>query len=128
MSSPDAFWPTVAQPVTDFAGFERHVAGTWRGADLRTAYAIAGANGPVDPKVIEAIRAIAVLAIGITGEAGEVADEFKKYLRGDKLDRHNIALELGDLLYYLTAAANVIGYSLDDVAKLNIDKLSKRSK
>jgi NTP pyrophosphatase (non-canonical NTP hydrolase) len=120
------FWPDVTAPVVDFAGFEKHVAGTWRGIDLRTAYAIAGAQGPVDPKVIEAIRAIAVLAVGVVGEAGEVADEFKKYLRGDKLDRHNIALELGDLLYYLTAAANVIGYSLDDVARLNIQKLAKK--
>lgn len=71
-------------------------------------------------------------ALGLNGEAGEVAEKVKKVLRGDSemtdSKRQDIALELGDVLWYLAVCANDIGYRLDDIAKMNIKKLEMRQK
>lgn len=53
--------------------------------------------------------------LGLTGEAGEVADKVKKVLRdnnGEFTDERNeeIAKELGDVAWYLAVSANSIGY------------------
>lgn len=79
--------------------------------------------------------------LGLVGEAGEVAEKVKKYFRdGDHEDvviedpivemapelREDIAKELGDVLWYITAIASDIGYSLDEVASLNLEKLESR--
>lgn len=67
--------------------------------------------------------------LGLTGEAGEVADKVKKIIRDGKSvvnERVEIAKELGDVLWYLAAVARDIGVSLDDVAMMNIEKLESR--
>lgn len=65
--------------------------------------------------------------LGLNGEAGEVADHFKKHLyQGHKLDTKEVALELGDCLWYLTVLAKIIGYDLECIAKMNNQKLLKR--
>lgn len=67
--------------------------------------------------------------LGLTGEAGEVADKVKKIIRDGKSvvnERVEIAKELGDVLWYLAAVARDIGVSLDDVAQMNIEKLESR--
>ena len=70
-------------------------------------------------------------ALGLTGEAGEVAERVKKVIRDqqgkltDKI-RMDIALELGDVLWYVSALAAEIGYNLDDVGELNLQKLKSR--
>jgi len=71
-------------------------------------------------------------ALGMCGEAGEVADKVKKVIRDNNLDfdaekREAIALEIGDVLWYCATLAHDIGYSLEDVAKKNIDKLASRA-
>ena len=70
-------------------------------------------------------------ALGIAGEAGECADKIKKSLRGDyELDdehRHAIALEIGDVLWYCATLAHDIGYTLEEVAQMNYDKLRSRA-
>lgn len=107
--------------------FEQHVAEHWRGYDLRTALAVAGVDGPIDPHVLRATRAIANIALGLSGEAGESAEHFKKFMRpGCNIDRRAAAMELGDTLYYLTACAVALGFSLQDVAELNMEKLDER--
>lgn len=69
--------------------------------------------------------------LGLVGEAGEVAEKFKKIIR-DKdgkisgQDRLDIQKELGDVLWYVSALADYLGCSLSDVAKTNIDKLQSR--
>ena len=70
-------------------------------------------------------------ALGLCGEAGEVADKIKKTVRGDTpLDEvtGNIAMELGDVLWYVATLADDLGVELEDVAKWNVDKLQRRMK
>ena len=70
-------------------------------------------------------------ALGLCGEAGEVADKIKKTIRGDSsLDEvtGNIADELGDVLWYLAILADDLGVDLEAIAKWNVDKLQRRMK
>ena len=71
--------------------------------------------------------------LGLAGEAGEVAEKFKKIIRdkaGDwtEADRNEIAKELGDALWYITAVADEFDMNLTDIAARNLDKLKGRSK
>ncbi|WP_310571249.1 nucleoside triphosphate pyrophosphohydrolase family protein [Gemmatimonas sp.] len=70
---------------------------------------------------------LANAALGLTGEAGEVAEVIKKHLfHATPLDQDALAKELGDCLWYIGAFAIVLGLSMDDIAQRNIDKLRKR--
>jgi NTP pyrophosphatase (non-canonical NTP hydrolase) len=69
--------------------------------------------------------------LGLAGEAGEVADKVKKVLRDnngefDEWRKLQIAAEIGDVLWYIAALTNDLGYTLEDIAKLNIGKLKSR--
>lgn len=66
------------------------------------------------------------LALGLNGEAGEVADKIKKHLRDDKLDIGGIVFELGDVAWYLARLADALGYSFEDILEINYNKLQKR--
>lgn len=66
-------------------------------------------------------------ALGLAGEAGEVVDILKKVLFHDKeLDKDNLVLELGDVMWYVQHLCNTISVSLEDVIEANIKKLSAR--
>ena len=65
--------------------------------------------------------------MGLCGESGEAIDMVKKHIhQGHELDKEKLALELGDIAWYLAEAAYAIGYDLDDIFKMNIEKLAKR--
>ncbi|NJP37176.1 nucleoside triphosphate pyrophosphohydrolase family protein [Alkalicoccus luteus] len=65
--------------------------------------------------------------LGLTGEAGEVADMIKKtQFHGHDISKEEIEKELGDVLWYLSQIARVSGINLTDVAEGNIKKLKKR--
>lgn len=65
--------------------------------------------------------------MGLAGESGEVDDMLKKVLfQGHKLDREHVAKELGDISWYIALAADAIGYDLETIFQMNIDKLKER--
>jgi NTP pyrophosphatase (non-canonical NTP hydrolase) len=70
-------------------------------------------------------------ALGLVGEAGEVADKLKKVIRdndGVLTDpvRDAVAKELGDVLWYLAVLAYELDYDLNTIAQNNLDKLASR--
>lgn len=65
------------------------------------------------------------------GEAGEMQGKAKKILRDDNFiiteeRRLAMAAELGDVLWYVSAAADELGFTLDQIALDNIAKLTSR--
>ncbi len=75
----------------------------------------------------------AYLPLGLVGEAGEVAEKFKKIIRDkngqiNKKDKIEIKKELGDVLWYVSQISRELDISMEDVAKGNIDKLFSRKK
>ena len=80
-----------------------------------------------DMKVYPEKHAIVYPALGLCGEAGEFAEKVKKWLREDSALDYDLAKkELGDILWYLASAAEDLESSLEEIAELNIIKLSSR--
>ena len=66
-------------------------------------------------------------ALGIAGEAGEVADTMKKHLfHGFPLDRDALVKELGDCMWYIAMLGTQLGIELDEIGRTNIAKLQRR--
>lgn len=69
--------------------------------------------------------------MGLAGEAGEVNNKVQKIMRDKEsiltdLDRLDLAKEVGDVLWYVSAVASELGMSLQDLARLNLEKLKDR--
>src|SRR3984957_8384911 len=67
-------------------------------------------------------------ALGLAGEAGEVAEHAKKAIRDDGGEvtgerRAAMAKELGDVLWYVSQLASELGLDLDELAGANLEKL-----
>lgn len=72
-------------------------------------------------------RRLALYALGMTGEAGEVADEIKKILfHGKALDRDKLLDEIGDVLWYVDRLLDLLGFTFDDALAANDEKLAGR--
>ena len=76
-------------------------------------------------------QAIIYPTLGLTGEAGEVANKVKKIIRddGNKINEglvQEISAEIGDVLWYIAVLADDIGCKLSDIANNNLIKLAKR--
>ena len=72
-------------------------------------------------------------ALGLAGEAGEVAEHAKKAIRDDGATitderRAAMAKELGDVLWYTAQLASELGLELDAIAQENLDKLLSRQR
>lgn len=75
--------------------------------------------------------ALAYPALGLSGEAGEVADHIKKVIRDDAGEvsrerREAIEKELGDILWYVAQLATELELDLDRIAQVNLEKLASR--
>lgn len=72
-----------------------------------------------------------IWAMGVAGEAGEIIEKWKKivaYYDGELTEERLAELqkELGDVLWYLAVFADSLGFSLQDVAAKNVEKLKSR--
>jgi NTP pyrophosphatase (non-canonical NTP hydrolase) len=65
-------------------------------------------------------------ALGLAGEAGEVANKVKKMLRDGTFDRQAIADEIGDVLWYISALCRDLNVDMNDLAMQNLEKLYGR--
>lgn len=70
-------------------------------------------------------------ALGMCGEAGEVADKVKKVLRDNDSNftsekKDELAKEVGDVLWYCATLSNDLGYTLEEIAEMNYAKLHSR--
>lgn len=72
------------------------------------------------------------LGMGLAGETGEVVEKIKKLVRPAEITitdekRADLKKEIGDVLWYLSQMARVLGLSLEDVAEANLQKLTDRA-
>ncbi len=70
-------------------------------------------------------------ALGLAGETGEVLEKVKKIFRDNNStiteeQKTEIAKEMGDVLWYLAQLATTLGVSLEDVARMNMEKILSR--
>ena len=78
-------------------------------------------------------QAIIYPTLGLTGEAGEVANKVKKIIRDGTIENHEsliqeISAEIGDCLWYISVLADDIGVKLSDIANGNLEKLANPKK
>lgn len=74
---------------------------------------------------------IGYATLGLVGEAGEIANAVKKIGRDDggmitEERRAQMKAELGDVLWYCACVAYEAGFTLDEAAEVNIEKLKSR--
>ncbi len=103
----------MIQTLTDY---QKHAEHTWNPPPERTS-----------------ILNLAYLSLGLPNEAGEVAGKIKKIIRDkdgiiDENTRNAIKDELGDVLWYLTMLGQELGFTLEEIATTNIEKLASRLK
>jgi NTP pyrophosphatase (non-canonical NTP hydrolase)/adenylate kinase family enzyme len=80
-------------------------------------------HGPLDAYQVRMLN----WAIGLSGETGEVSEILKHHIfANEKLDKMELAKEIGDVLWYLTAIAETTGINMVDIAELNRSKLNHR--
>jgi NTP pyrophosphatase (non-canonical NTP hydrolase) len=70
-------------------------------------------------------------ALKLNGEAGEVAEKVGKAIRDEDGEFTNtkkaeLAKEIGDVMWYCAALARDLGYTLEDIAEMNLNKLASR--
>ena len=85
----------------------------------------------IDTRMYPQDMAIPYCTLGLTGEAGEVAEKVKKIIRDkggvvSEEDKAELVKELGDVLWYITDMADQLGSSLREVAQTNYEKLASR--
>jgi NTP pyrophosphatase (non-canonical NTP hydrolase) len=79
-------------------------------------------------------RATEYLTLGLTGEAGEIANKVKKFIRdGAAKDEYlakriEIGYEIGDVLWYCAVLAEELEMNLGHIMEKNLEKLADRHK
>lgn len=81
----------------------------------------------INSRFTQRINRLTHAAMGVCTESAELLDAIKKHLYyGKDLDTINIKEELGDIMWYIALACDTLDISLEDIMKINIEKLSKR--
>ncbi len=76
-----------------------------------------------------AVASLVEAALGLTSEAGEVAQIIRKHeYESHGIKPGSLALELGDVLHYLVQACDYLGISLEELAALNAVKMKALDK
>lgn len=63
---------------------------------------------------------------GMVSEIGEFHGLYQKAFQGHKLDHTHLKKELGDLLWFIAEYCTASGWTLEEIAQMNIDKLKAR--
>ena len=63
---------------------------------------------------------------GMVGEIGEIHSLYQKTYQGHEMKAGHVKKELGDLLWFVAEYCTALGWDLEDVARMNIDKLKAR--
>ncbi len=65
--------------------------------------------------------------LGLSGEVGEFNGMIKKWIFNEKpLDVEHAKKEAGDICWYLAMLCESLGWSLDEIMQMNVDKLKAR--
>ena len=76
------------------------------------------------------VQSLYYTGLGLAGEAGELAGKLSKHFRGDTalnaVVKGDLVKEMGDVLWYLSEMATVLGVPLEMVAQGNLVKLGNR--
>ena len=65
--------------------------------------------------------------LGLAGESGELLDMVKKWIfHNTRLDRDHAKKEVGDVLWYVAMICHSMGWDLDEIMQMNVDKLKAR--
>lgn len=65
--------------------------------------------------------------LGLAGESGEFLDMIKKWIFHDKpLDEEHAKKEVGDVCWYIAMICHSFGWNLDEIMRMNVDKLKAR--
>lgn len=65
--------------------------------------------------------------MGLTGEAGELTDLFKKWIfHNAQLDEEHAKKEVGDVCWYIAMICHSMGWDMDEIIQMNIEKLKAR--
>ena len=65
--------------------------------------------------------------LGLPGEVGEVCDTVKKAIfHGHSINMEDLKKEIGDVMWYLAMICDSFGFDIEEIAKMNIDKLKER--
>ena len=70
---------------------------------------------------------LAYFGLGLAGEAGEVADRLKKFLRDGEWDAEGLAEELGDVVYFWACLCLVAGKKPSQVLAASRRKIETRA-
>lgn len=103
----------------------KDITGTSAHADMVTALAKPGSKIIIGltPKTAHELH----MAVGVSGEAGELLDAVKKSsIYGKPIDRENVVEELGDLEFYMEGLRQSLNITRDECLVHNMKKLGKR--
>ena len=90
--------------------------------------------GACDTAIFPKEKALEYLTLGLTGEAGEIANKVKKFIRDGAskeeyiAKRVEIGFEIGDVMWYCAVLAEELDMNLGHIMEKNLEKLADRKK